>query len=449
MNRERLVEIWRMTWPQVLMLVCQIVIGLTDVWAAGRIGPQVQASIGLTTQCQTFLMTLAFAASSGAVAAVSQSLGAGRVDRARRYVGLVLFGGGAVGLLLTLVGLVFQVPFLRLVQTPEAIMPTALLFLQISLWSLPSQYVLNIGAAVFRAAKSVLRPLYVTGMVCLCNVFGDLAFGLGWWGFPAYGATGIAWSTLLSITFGALVMIGLLARDGLCTRKSWLRWRWVRSGGPYLAKVAGPALGTSAFWQTGYLVLFIITASLPYNSVDALAGLTAGLRIEAFIFMPGVAFGMTASVLVGHALGAGKVQEARRVVFTVLGIGCGCMSVVGMVLWPLRHALAAFLAPDLNVQVETANYLFFNLLSVPFTVTSVVLAGALNGAGATVYPMTAFSTSIWCVRLPLAWWLGHHLWGNASGVFAAMLISQMVQASALFWITLRCDWTRFAMRRAS
>lgn len=87
LNTERIHTIWHLTWPQCIMLLCQFVIGITDVWAGGRIGSEVQASIGLITQCHMMFMALAMAAVSGAVASISQSLGACKFVRARRYVG--------------------------------------------------------------------------------------------------------------------------------------------------------------------------------------------------------------------------------------------------------------------------------------------------------------------------------------------------------------------------
>ena len=48
LNTERIHTIWHLTWPQCIMLLCQFVIGITDVWAGGRIGSEVQASIGLS-----------------------------------------------------------------------------------------------------------------------------------------------------------------------------------------------------------------------------------------------------------------------------------------------------------------------------------------------------------------------------------------------------------------
>lgn len=272
LNTERLHTIWHLTWPQGIMLLCQFVIGITDVWAGGRIGAEVQASIGLITQCHMMFMALAMAAVNGAVASISQSLGAGQEVRARRYVGLVVLGCIGIGAIIAAAASFWRVPILRIIQTPESILPTAVMFLTATIWGLPGQYALTIGAAVFRAAKQVLIPLYVTITACLLNVFGDLAFGLGWWGFPRYGAAGLAYSTLVSVTIGAALMLLLLVRHRLFARESFPAWRWIRKGAPYLLKVAGPAFGTSFLWQTGYMVLYVITASLPFGKVNALAG---------------------------------------------------------------------------------------------------------------------------------------------------------------------------------
>ena len=41
--------------------------------------------------------------------------------------------------------------------------------------------------------------------------------------------------------------------------------------------------------------------------------------------------------------------------------------------------------------------------------------------------------------------MGHVVWQDASGIYLSMLVSQMVQSSALLWVLLRCDWTRFTL----
>ena len=76
-------SIWRLTWPQMLMMFLVFCIGFTDVWTAGHISGDVQAAFGIVTQCVMFMLMVVMAMSSGGMAAVSQSIGAGRARRAR------------------------------------------------------------------------------------------------------------------------------------------------------------------------------------------------------------------------------------------------------------------------------------------------------------------------------------------------------------------------------
>lgn len=448
-KNNQLREIWQLTWPQASMLLCQFIISITDVWVAGKLGSKVQASIGIISQTHILLMSIVMAASSGAVASISQSLGANKPIRAQRYAGLVVFGCLLLGSILATVGMLFQGPFLRFIKTPEDIFPIARVLLEAYLWALPGQYLLTIGSSIFRAAKSVFLPLYLTMGVCVINFFCDMAFGLGWWGFPFYGAEGIAWATCISVSFGGLCILYLLFQKHWLTRYSLPPWRWIRVGSLYLLQVAGPALATAAIWQSGYLVLFIITGTIPTGGIAALAGLTAGIRIEAILFLPGIAFSMTAAILVGYILGTKNQQEARQILLKVVSVACISMSLLGAILWPFRDVLASFLSLDPFVQEEIYSYLTYNILCVPFTIGSIVLAGGLNGAGASIYPMVVFGIATWGIRLPLAWFLGHILGKSSSGVYMALLVSQVVQCLVLLWIVVYSNWMRFSIRSSS
>ncbi|MFR8580657.1 MATE family efflux transporter, partial [Bilophila wadsworthia] len=161
-HSSRWASLWALTWPQMLMLLVQFGIGLTDVWAAGRIGPDIQASIGLIAQCHMVLMAVGIATGNGAVAAVSQSIGAGRQRRARRFTGLVLLAGMVAGICLAHLGGSFRQDLLHIMQTPQHLMEPADTFLQIYLWTLPGQYLLAIVTAVLRAVRSVRLPLVIT-----------------------------------------------------------------------------------------------------------------------------------------------------------------------------------------------------------------------------------------------------------------------------------------------
>ena len=439
--------IWRLTWPQMLMMYLVFFMGFNTVWVAGQISADVQAALGMVTQCAIFLMVVIMAVSSGATAAVSQSLGARKMRRAQRYVGTTVLGSLGLGLLVAVGGWFFGDGILRLLMVPERILPIARELWQVTMLALPAQYIYSATGVMFRATRQVLPPLWVAALVCVVNLLACLGFGLGWFGLPAFGYMGLGWANLGAQCLGALCNCLLLANSGYLQRRALPTMRWLKSGLPYLLRVALPAGAAQIVWQSGYLTLFVLVASLPTDSVNALAGLTAGLRVEALLFLPGMAFNMTVAVLVGNSLGAGKPEEAKRLALNLVGLAALAMSLVAALLWPFRLELAELLSQEPGTQAQIISYLTYNLISTPFSIASTVMGGIMVGAGATQYNLMVYGGTFWLVRLPLGWLLGHLLWGTASGVFAAMLFSQCLQTCIMLYVVLYRDWARFAMRR--
>ncbi len=436
--------IWGLVWPQMAMLLCTIVINLTDIWAAGRLSPDIQAAVGISFQLQAFLLVFGFALGSGSLAAVSQSMGGGRIRRAQNYVGFVLVA--CVGIAIVLASLVFMLRhgILSLLQTPESLIPTTEYIMGVMLLGLPLHYVVQVSGTLFRAARQVVAPLLIVMVSCLLNIFGDLCLGLGALGFPALGMRGIVWSTFGANIAAAALSLIFLRRGSLLGMHILPSLRWLRLGTPYLFKVAIPSGINGMLWNAGYLVMYGITASLP-GGVEAMAGLTAGNRIESLLYMPANAFMVTASILVGNALGAGNRTLARRAGITLMLLSALSMSSVAACMWPFIPQLAQFFSGDAAVQTQIVNYLFFNVLVVPFTVSGLVLHGVMNGAGATIYSMIVNISCIWLVRLPVGWVLAHMVFHDAYGVYMAMFISMVIQTSFMVYVFVRKDWARFAL----
>ncbi len=439
-------EIWMLTWPQIVMMLFQFMVGATDVWVAGRISPQVQASLGLVTQLFFFLQVIGIAIATASVAAMSQSLGARRALRAKRYLGLIFNLGSIICVITLLFGYFGGGGLMRLMQVPGDILALTDSLWTIFLITIPAQYATAFSSAAFRAHKNVWVPMYTAMVVFAVNVLLDFGLGLGRFGMPNLGAPGLALATFASVLAGALFNLYALRRIGLLSRRSFAPLRWQKKAARYLFKVALPAGGMQFSWQLGYLMLLSITAGIPWDSVNTLAGMNAGMRIESILFLPAFAFSSTGSVLVGHYLGAGQKAEAKKVGLRVLGAACGLMSALALIMWPFAGHLAAFMAPDPGAQVHALRYIQFNLASTPFTIGSMVLGGILGGAGATIYTFVVYGCATWFIRLPLAWFFGYRLWQSSSGIFFAMPVSQFFQATIILFIFLKCDWARFAMR---
>ena len=437
--------IWQLTWPQVVMTYIIYVMTLVPILAAGHLSADIQAALGMVIQCNLFLTVLSMGLAAGATATISQAMGAGETVLAKKYIATTLALSAMLGLCMGICGLAWKEEILHLVRLPESALPQARELFGIFMRGLPFVYVFSASGVIFRSTREVIIPLIVMGLVACTQAFLCFGTSFGLFGLPELGYKGIAMANVAANAVGAVVNCLLLIKEGYIDRTSIPGISWLKEKLPYFAGVTMPACLSNAVWHSGYLVLFVLTASVPADKVYALAGLTAGLRIEGFLFMPAMAFSMSASILVGNCLGAGDRAGARKTACSLLYSSVILMSILACLIWPFRNDLAHVLSTDPETCRYIVTYLDYNLLATPFTIASTVLGGVMTGAGATKINFLVFGCTIWLIRLPLGWLLGHLVMQDASGIFLAMMLSQMVQAGIMFFLFKGDGWMDYSM----
>lgn len=423
-------EVLLLTLPQMGLMLCHLVIGMTDVWAAGRLDVSVQASIGVVAQLFAMLMLLTSLIGSGCMATVSQSLGAGLRHRADRYAGLIVMLSASAGTFIALLALLCTPFIFDALQVAPELRPTLSTFFMAYCCQLPFYYVLIMVNSIFRAHKKVMLPFVTLLFMALSNVVGDLGFGLGWFGLPAFGEAGIAWTTFACAVLGLSSNIVLARHYGLLGRSSFAPWRWNRRAMPYLFKVGMPAAAGNIIAQTGGLVTLAIIGMLPENSTSVLAGMSVGSRVHSILMFPLGALNMSMVIFSGYMLGAGQrdgLYAFGRRLALLTGLGLVAPSVL---LWLLREPASAFFSTDAAVLEQASLYLVFACIGGPLVAMTGVLNGAFSGAGATILSCRIGAVTCWLVNIPLAWALGLALDWGAEGVYAAMLASQ---SAAFCW----------------
>ena len=298
-------ELIRLTLPQMGLMFCHLAISMTDVWTAGKLSPEAQASIGVVAQIFSLLMLLTSLVASGCMATVSQSLGAGLTLRANRYAGLIIMLSAGMGTLVAALALLCRPVIFHLMGISDDLRPVLSVFFTAYCCQLPFYYVLVMVNSIFRAYKKVLFPLLTILFMTLANLFGDLGFGLGRFSLPAFGAAGIAWTTFACAVLGLLSNLALAARYGLLHRRTFAPWRWNRRAMPYLFRVGMPAAAGQIITHLGSLTTLAIVGLLP-NSTDALAGMSVGGRVHAMLLFPLGALHMSMVIVSGHLLGSGE-----------------------------------------------------------------------------------------------------------------------------------------------
>ena len=419
-------NIWQISWPMLLIMIFNFLVGFADVYVAGYIGPNVQAAVGFVSQLYFFIIIIANAISMGTLALISRAVGAGDRKKALEISRQSLIFSLLVAAGLSAFGYLFRGEIIAIAGFPAEIRSIAETFLSIFALSLGPSYIVIISNAVFRASGEVKKPLATMFFVSLLNIVGDFVLVLGISPFPKMGYAGIALSTALSMTAG--MVINMLFFTG-----GW--WRPFFSG-PWsisaeavrkIVRLGWPAGLLQIAWNAGTIILYNILSRLGDASVTAMAAITNGLRIEAVIYLPAFAFNMAAAVLIGHNLGAGNSERAEKVGWRMARVGVVLVSLMALVIFIWAERFASMLTSSPSVLEETARYLRLNMLSEPFMALSAVLGGGLQGAGDMRGTMWVIIIAMWFIRLPLAYFFGLVLPYGATGVWTAMIISMAFQ----------------------
>lgn len=271
----------------------------------------------------------------------------------------------------------------------------------------------------------------VNSLVAACvNVTGELALSFGCGPIPALGYIGIAWASAIATTLGmSLNLMYVLSGPSRVTLGSLTTplFGCIKN----LVKLGVPTALQQTAWNAGTLVVYFLVAHLRGGEVTALAAMSAGVRIEAIIFLPIFGLNMASAVLTGNRLGAGDVVGAR------FGAKVTTMLCLALILLP---ALAIFIfAPEISrlltrdpaVLREMTRYLRINMIGEPFMAIGVSLSGALQGAGDTFATMRIIFTGMWLLRIPLILGAIYILQTSASGVWWSMAISMAIMCGLL------------------
>lgn len=409
-----------------LVMFLNFLVGLTDIYVAGFLGPEIQAVVGFVGELYFFIIIVANAISIGTVAMLSRAVGAGNFTTALSTARQSLIFGAVCAVTLMASGFLFYDQLISLAGFTGNIREAAAEFFIIFAVALVPNYIVILSNAVFRAGGEVRLTLVAMFFVSAINIALDFILVFGLFSFDGIGYRGIAYATAASMTAGMMICVYLFSKS---------RWKNIFSGTWHLSAdlirkiflLSWPMALLQVSWNTGNIVLYNILSRLPEGSITAMAALTSGLRIEAVIYLPVFALNMAASVLTGQNLGAGFAERAERIGWKISLSGVLFVSILALPVFIWAEAVSSTVAQDRYVLDETARYLRIMMLSEPFMALSLILGGCLQGAGDTKGTMLVIVFTLWIIRLPLAYFFSIIAGYGAYGVWLAMVTSMFFQ----------------------
>jgi len=409
---------WAVSWPMTLIMFFEFLIGITDIYIAGKFGKEVQAAYGIAFQLYFVFIIIGIALSVGLVSVVSRLFTSDRSDEFMSAVDSSLFLAAASGLLFSVMGVLFSRQVISILNMPENIRIYAIPLLTIYSLGFLFDYVLMAANGILRACNMVKVSFWIMGIVCVMNIALNFALAFG----TPLGFKGIAVATVISLFTGSALAMAYVRK--LMTRAFRLSMAVAKE----ILDISWPSGLQQVLWQLAAIVLYMILSMLPRNNVEILAAFTNGLKIESAIFLPAIAFNMANAVVVGNILGKKESGNAFRsgIITAIIGVGI-VLAMTFIIMVNARH-IASTLSNDSVVIRESVRYIYIALLFEPVLAWGIILGGALNGAGDTKGVMIIVTLAVWLVRLPLSYILGVHFSLGAIAVWWAMNISILAQA---------------------
>jgi putative MATE family efflux protein len=375
-----------------------------DAVFVGWIGTDALAGVSLAFPLFLLMqMTSASGVGAGVNGAVARAMGAGRRDDAAAIafhaVVLALLVGGTFTVLMVTGG-----P--RLYAAMGATgggLAAAVTYSGIVFGGVVAVWLMNLLANVVRGTGNMLVPAVaiIVGEAVHLALSPVLILGLG--PVPSLGVAGAAIAVVASYTAGALVLaVHLLVGRGE------IRLRAVALRGRHFATILGVGVPAALNVVQAQATMILATGFAAAFGTAALAGYGAAARLDLLQIPLTFAMGSAVIAMVATAVGAGRLDRARRIAWTGAGLGFLIGAIFAVVALALPETWMGLFSSDPATIAEGAGYLRRVGASYPVLGIGLGLFFSLLGLGRAGAPFFAGTIRLAVVGLggwAAAYWL--------------------------------------------
>ncbi|MCB2291637.1 MATE family efflux transporter [Clostridium sp. CS001] len=431
MKNPRSKEVINIAWPVLTELLLGTLFGMVDMIMLGRIKDSSVAAasisaVGITNQPLFIGLSLVQALNIGGTAMIARYIGSKKLNKIENTVKhVLLLTQVAFVLPLSIIGLVFTQEIMSLIGAQGDTIAVGTNYFRIIMVGFIFQSFNFSLSAVLRGAGDTKTPMQINLRANFINVFGNAILIYGLLGFPALGVTGAGISTAVSNLIATILLCTRLL-SGKCILKLNLKshFKFDKDIIYNLVKIGIPASLEQMAMRFGIMIFVKVVAGL---GTITFAAHQICLSILGLSFTPGQAFGIAAASLIGRSLGEGKPDKADEYGREARRIGSIISSIMAIVLFFFGPQLVGLYTPDPEIIRKSSNALKIIAIVQPFQSSQLILAGALRGAGDTVWPLVSTFIGVIGIRIVLAYILVTKMGMGLSGAWIAVFVDQFVR----------------------
>lgn len=369
------------TFPLMCSSILQLLFNAADIVVVGRFaGDHSLAAVGSNAALINLMTNVFLGLSIGGNVLAARDFGAGNEEELSKTVHTAMFLGMVSGVILTILGVVFAPQLLKLMQTPEKILPLASLYLRIYFLGMPAMMIYNFGSALLRSVGDTKRPLYYLMIAGVINVVLNMIFVIGF----QMDVAGVGLATVISQCISGCLVLRCMMREQGAMQLVPGKLRIYKEKLIRIACVGLPAGFQGAIFSLSNVV---IQSSVNLFGEVVVAGNSAAMNLEGFVYVAMNAFHQAAVVFTGQNVGAGKKDRIPK----ILLVAEACVIVTGVA---FGWVMYGFGRPLLHIysnspSVIDAGMVRMAIILLPYALCGMmdVVVGVLRGMGYSVRPM--------------------------------------------------------------
>ncbi|GAA0178015.1 MATE family efflux transporter [Clostridium sediminicola] len=406
MNKRTVKEVLKLALPAVGEMILYMMIWVFDTMMVGKYGGKIAVSaVGLSSEIlYTFInIFIAIGMAVAITSLVARKFGANDIDDAEKFATIGYAIGLFISLFISITMFVFAENILTIAGAKAEVLKYGIVYMRITVVGLFFNMLMNMINGVLRGYGNTVTPLITSALINVINLSLDALLIFGIWIFPEMGITGAAIATAIAHTTGFIFSaIYLFKKSEIKLRPSLIR-HYTLQDAKKVVKLAIPSsLQEASVDISRLLCVFMI---MRIGEV-AFAANQITTTIESLSFMPGWGFAIAATTLVGQKIGEEKYTEAKEYAYTCVTLGSILMAFCALLFFVIPNFFISLFITKEEIDVI---YLGIQCLKIaaleqiPIAI-SMILGGALKGAGDTKTPFAISFISSWIIRLPLMYY---------------------------------------------
>ncbi|WP_077924704.1 MATE family efflux transporter [Wohlfahrtiimonas larvae] len=423
-------SLFSISWPIFIDIFLHLVTLLINTWMISHVSMQMVAATAASNQFfETSVAILNFIG-VGCSIVVAQYLGAGNREVTRKAIHLSITLNLLLGFITFLAIWFFGRPLLEVMNTPETILDMAYDYFHIIGICLIFEAVAIILASCLRVYGYSQAPMYVSLIMNIVTVLGNVLVLHGLFGFPQMGLHGVALSTLLGRMVGVALLFYLLF-FGIKVKLEWRMFFQFHKGIlKQILKIGLPSAGENLSWTAQMLVMLAFVGKM---GEDALAAHNIYLQLSYMLMLFALAIGIGNEILVGHLVGASRFNDAYKRTFKSLRTGMLVTFAVVVVFYFARHFIVGRFTDDpVIMNLLLPLFLLSILLEVGRT-QNIVMVNALRATGDAKFPFYAALVFMWGLAIPVGYFFGFVLEMGLIGIWIGFLCDEWVRGLVNAW----------------